>query len=86
MTHINIKRRFLGAAALAAAPLAGCNNDASAPLPTSAPPAAADFSAYATQIFAAAANSTPVTVDLDITYDVNDNPTEFNALIAAGTI
>jgi hypothetical protein len=55
-------------------------------VPTSGPPSeAVPFSVFASQAFSNSANSTPVSVDQNFAFDVNDEPTAFDALILSGT-
>jgi hypothetical protein len=84
---IKSSRRFLAAASLAAA-MAGCGGGDGSEVPvTTVPPAASniDFSIYANQAFSNSANSTPVSVNYTFNFDVNDDPTAFDALIASGS-
>jgi len=83
---INSNRRFLAAASLLVA-LAGCGENHGGGVPvTTVPPAASniDFEIYANQAFSNSANSTPVSVNYTFNFDVNDDPTAFDALIAGG--
>ena len=85
MTPIHSQWRIL-AASLAAGCLVGCGgSDGSivpAPAPISEP---IPFSVFATQAFSNSANSTPVSVDQNFVFDVNEEPTAFDALILSGT-
>jgi hypothetical protein len=85
MAKINCKWQILAAASVAAASLAGCNNGGGTVPPLVVPQETLDFSFFATQVFAQGANTTPVSVDVNLTYDVNDDPTAFDALIMSGT-
>jgi hypothetical protein len=78
--------RTLAAASLAAAALVGCGGSDGTTVPT--PPPISDavpFSNFVNQAFSNSANSTPVSVDVDFVYDVNEEPTAFDALILSGT-
>jgi len=86
MTPIHAQWRALAGASLAAVSLAGCGGSDGTTVPTPAPISeAVPFSVFATQAFSNPANSTPVSVDVDFTFDVNDDPTAFDALILSGT-
>lgn len=66
------------------AALGGCNGDGT--VGPQAPPAntnnSENFSTLATQIYAQSANSTPFNFEnVTIVYDVNDDPTAFDALL-----
>ena len=84
MTRQNT-RLFLGAAAISAVAFLGaCHHDnAPTPPPTPPPPSSSvKFSTFATDTFKASAFSTPVNFDtLTLQYDVNDDPTAFDALL-----
>lgn len=85
MTPNHAPWRILAAASLAAASLVGCGGGGGT-VPTPAPiSSTVDFSVFATQAFSNAANSTPVSVDLNFNFDVNDEPTAFDTLVASGT-
>jgi hypothetical protein len=43
------------------------------------------FSAFATQAFSNSANSTPVSINNNFAFDVNEDPTAFDSLILSGT-
>jgi hypothetical protein len=78
--------RILAAAALTTVALAGCGGSDGSTVPTPGPVTeAVPFSVFATQAFSNSANSTPVSVDQDFTFDVNDEPTAFDALILSGS-
>jgi hypothetical protein len=91
MININARWRISAVAFAAAASLAGCNsgNGGTVPPPIVIPPPPAqtvDFSAFAEKAFAANANSTPVSLDgVNFTFDVNNDPGAFDALIMSGT-
>jgi hypothetical protein len=88
MTPIQARWRALAAASLATASLVGCGggNDAST-VPTPAPVSAAiPFSVFATQAFSNSVNSTPVSVNQNFVFDVNEEPTAFDTLIASSTL
>jgi hypothetical protein len=85
MDKINYKWRMLAAASLAVASLAGCSSGGGTVPPLVVPPATIDFSAFVAEAFAQSANSIPVSVDLNLNFDVNDDPTAFDTLIMAGT-
>jgi len=89
MININAQWRISAAAIVAAASLAGCNGSGGSVPPSSVapatPPQITDFSVFAKQAFAANANSTPVSLDgFTFTFDVNDDPGAFDALITSG--
>jgi len=72
------------AVACGAAVLGGCNGDGT--VGPQAPPAntnnSENFSTLATQLYAQSANSTPFNYDnVTVVYDVDDDPTAFNALL-----
>jgi hypothetical protein len=86
MNPILAQWRILAAASLAAASLSGCGGGGGTTVPTPPPiSSSVDFSIFATQAFSNPANSTPVPVDQNFTFDVNDDPTAFDTLIANGT-
>lgn len=86
MTSIQARWRFVAAASLAATFLAGCGGSDGSTVPTPGPISdSIPFSAFATQAFSNKANSTPVSVDQDFVFDVNEEPTAFDALILSGT-
>jgi hypothetical protein len=86
MTPIHAPWRALAAASLAAASLIGCGGSDGTAVPTPAPVSdAVPFSLFVNQAFSNSANSTPVSVDVDFAFDVNDDPTAFDALILSGT-
>jgi predicted component of type VI protein secretion system len=85
MTNIHVRWRMLAAAGAAAAALAGCGGNGETTVPnTPPPPQTVEFSIFATQAFSNNANSSPVSVDVNFTFDVNDDPTAFDSLIANG--
>jgi hypothetical protein len=90
MININANWRTSAAAFAAAAALAGCNGGGGIVPPatvTPTPPGQAiDFSVFAEQAFAAKANSTPVSLDgVNLTFDVDNEPGAFDALIMENT-
>jgi hypothetical protein len=86
MTPIRSQWRILAAASLAAASLVGCGGSDGSTVPTPGPISEAiPFSNFATQAFSNSANSTPVSVNQNFAFDVNDEPTAFDALILSGT-
>jgi hypothetical protein len=55
------------------------------PVATTTPPAVSnEFSQFATATFEASADAAPVAVTAALVFDVNDDPTAFDALIASG--
>lgn len=75
----------LAAAALAALTLSGCN-DGGTTVPNPPAPQEATFSIFVNTLFGQSANSTPVDVtNVTFNFDVNDDPTAFNGLLAEGT-
>lgn len=91
MININAQWRLAAAAMVAAASVAACHNGGGTAPPSSGapppppPPQMVDFSAFTEQAFAANANSTPVSVDgVNFTFDVNTNPSAFDASIMSG--
>jgi hypothetical protein len=86
MTPVHAQWRALAAASLAAVSLIGCGGSDGTTVPTPGPISEAiPFSVFATQAFSNSANSTPVSVDQDFAFDVNEDPTAFDALILSGT-
>ena len=85
MVKINCKWQMLAAASVAGASLVGCSSGGGTVPPLVVPPETIDFSSFVTQVFAQGANSTPVSVDLNLTFDVNDDPTAFDTLIMYGS-
>jgi predicted component of type VI protein secretion system len=90
MSNINANWRVAAAAVVAAATLAGCNGGGGTVPPSTgapSPPAQViDFSVFAAKAFAANADSAPVGVDgVNFTFDVNNDPSAFDALIMSGT-
>jgi hypothetical protein len=85
MTQRNSKW-LAAAASIAVAGLAGCNDNADT-VPAAQPPAAVvPFSVFADQAFTNSANSTPVSLDgFTFMFDIDDQPTYFNGLIAMGS-
>jgi hypothetical protein len=69
--------------------VAACNNGGGIVPPNTVaptPPQTNDFSIIAERAFAANANSTPVSLDgITFTFDVNNDPGAFDALIASST-
>jgi hypothetical protein len=87
MTYKNFAVRLV-AAMLTAAGFAACSNTDNAHTvpPATNAGAPTDFSAFAENAFAQAANSTPATINgVNFTDDVNDEPDAFAALIASGS-
>jgi hypothetical protein len=79
-------RPALVVSALALAVLSGCNDDNGATVTQHQPAPPVAFSMVVNELFANPANSTPATIEnVDLTYDVNDDPSAFDALIVAGT-
>ena len=79
------RRRGLIAAALALAALVGCNEDNTVTVPPRPAVQPVPFSAVVDQLFSNSANSMPVPIDnLDVVYDVNEDPSAFDALILSG--
>lgn len=86
MTRTLARWCTLGAASLAAAALVGCGGSDGSSAPTPSPPSGEIlFSLFAAQAFSNSANSTPVSVDQNFAFDVNDEPTAFDALVLSGT-
>jgi hypothetical protein len=86
MIPIHVQWRMLAAASLAAALLVGCGGSDGSAVPTPGPISdAIPFSVFATQAFSNSANSTPVSINQNFDFDVNDEPTAFDALILSGT-
>jgi hypothetical protein len=70
---------------LALGALAGCNDD-TVTVPARPVSQTVPFSAVVNQLFSNPANSTPVPIDnLNVAYDVDDDPTAFDSLILTGT-
>jgi hypothetical protein len=87
LPDIKTKCRILAAACMAAAFLAACNsgNNSGSNSPPAPPPQTTAFSTFAEQTFAVSANATPTSLDgVNFTFDVNNDPTAFDALITAG--
>jgi hypothetical protein len=90
MININAPWRILAAACVAATSLAACNSGGGTVPPVTVapppPPQSIDFSVFAKNTFAANPNFTPVSLDgVTFTFDVNNDPTAFDALIMSGT-
>jgi hypothetical protein len=86
MTPIHCRWLVMAAASLGAASLVGCGGSDSNTVPTPAPISdAIPFSVFATQAFSNSANSTPVPVNQNFVFDVNEEPAAFDALILSGT-
>ncbi len=88
--NINAKWRFLAAASVVAASLAACHEDhnhgSASNSPPPPPPASVDFSTFAKNTFAANANTTPISLDgVNFTFDVDNDPTAFDALVMSGS-
>jgi hypothetical protein len=85
MTSIQARLRILGTAAFLAAAMTGCGGSDGSTVPTPGPISEAiPFSVFANQAFSNSANSTPVSVDQNFAFDVNEEPTAFDTLIVAG--
>jgi len=83
---VNIKWRVLAASSVVVAVLSGCGGSDGSTVPPIPPPnTSIDFSTFVNQAFSNPANSTPVSVDVNFSFDVNDEPTAFDALILAGS-
>jgi len=81
MNTPNLTRLIAAAGLLCAATLGGCNDNHGS---IAGPPAASQpaiFSAFVTQIFSTDADATPVSVDLTLNYDVDNDPTAFDGLL-----
>jgi hypothetical protein len=71
---------------VAVAGLAACNEDDTTTVPPATVNSNIDFSIFATQAFSTSANSTPAPINtVNFTFDANDEPTAFDALIASGS-
>jgi hypothetical protein len=84
MTRQNTRLLLCAAAISAVAFLGACHHDHApvAPPPPPPPSSTVNFSTFATDTFKASAFSTPVNFDaLALQYDVNDDPTAFDALL-----
>lgn len=85
MTPVHSQWRILAVASLAAS-LVGCGGSDGSSVPAPGPISdAIPFSTFATQAFSNSANSTPVSVNQNFVFDVNEEPTAFDALILSGT-
>jgi hypothetical protein len=85
MTSLHAPWRILAAASLASVALIGCGGGGGGTVPTPPPISnAVSFSAFATQAFSNSANSTPVSVDNNFVFDVDEDPTAFDSLILSG--
>jgi hypothetical protein len=85
MSKINPKWQILAAASVAVATLAGCGGGGGGTVPPLVvPQETIDFATFANEAFSQSANSIPVSVDLNFTFDVNDDPTAFDGLIMSG--
>jgi hypothetical protein len=83
---IQARWRTLAAASLAAAFLVGCGGSDGSSEPAPAPMSdTISFSNFATQTFSNGANATPVSVNQNFVFDVNEEPTAFDAQILSGT-
>ena len=81
MTHSKQKWLIAGAAALAVAALAGCHDDHGGSS-TTPPPASTQFSVFAKTVFAEGPDTVPINFDnVNLVYDVDDDPTAFDALL-----
>ena len=86
MISIQARWRILAAASLVAASLAGCGGSDGGGVPPPGPISdAIPFSVFATQAFSNSANTTPVSIDRNFVFDVDEEPTAFDALILSGT-
>ena len=86
MISIHAQWRIAAVASLAAVSLVGCGGGGGVTVPTPAPiSSSVDFSAFAAQAFTNSANSTPVSINVSFTFDVNDVPTAFDAQVLSGT-
>jgi hypothetical protein len=86
MTSLHAPWRILAVASLATVALIGCGGGSGGTVPTPPPISnAISFSAFATQAFSNGANSTPVSIDDNFVFDVNEDPTAFDSLILSGT-
>lgn len=86
MTSFHASWRILAVASLAGVALIGCGGGGGGTVPTPPPISnAVSFSAFATQAFSNSANSTPVSVDNNFVFDVDEDPTAFDSLILSGT-
>jgi hypothetical protein len=81
MTTPNTTRLLAAAGLLCATLLGGCNDNHGSIAGPPAAPQPAIFSAFVTQIFGTDANATPVSVDLTLDYDVDNDPTAFDGLL-----
>ena len=87
MNQRHLPWRSAVAALVAAAALTACENSNTSSAPSPAPPTtpqapAIFFSAVVEQVYATAANTTPVDLDnVNLIYDVNDDPQAFDALL-----
>jgi len=90
MSNIKAKWQIASAAMVAAVSMTGCNSGSGGTAPPSAvtppPPAQnVEFSVFAQQAFGANANSPPASLDgVTFTFDVNNDPSAFDALIMSG--
>jgi hypothetical protein len=83
---IQARWRTLAAASLAAATLVGCGGSDGSTVPPPAPVSdTIPFSNFATQTFSNRADATPVSVNQNFVFDVNEDPTAFDAQILSGT-
>jgi hypothetical protein len=83
---IQARWRMLAAVSLTAASLVGCGGSDGTAVPTPGPISdAIPFSVFATQAFSNGANSTPVSVNQNFVFDVDEEPAAFDALILSGT-
>jgi hypothetical protein len=86
MTSIHLPWRILAVASVATVALAGCGGGGGGTVPTPPPISnSVSFSAFATQAFSNSANSTPVSINNNFAFDVNEDPTAFDSLILSGT-
>ena len=87
MTYRNLQWITAAAASVGLALLAGCHNDGTTTVPATQPAAAnVNFSTFVNQAYSNSANSTPVEVNsIAFNFDVDNQPTYFDNLIAMGT-
>lgn len=86
MTSLHAPWRILAVASLGSVALIGCGGGGGGTVPTPPPISnAVSFSAFATQAFSNSANSTPVSINNNFVFDVDEDPTAFDSLILSGT-
>jgi hypothetical protein len=85
MRNLSAKWLIPAAACVAAASLAACHDDSNNGSGAAPPPASTSFTTFATNTFAANANSVPVNLDaVTFTFDADDSPTAFDTLVMSG--